>query len=127
MCGITLTIRLLPYLDQPDPHPRPQKGSASDTGKAIIDLLESFRNANAVRGPDTSANYFHNVDLGGGSVVEVGLTASVLVLRGNGLTGQPLVGKRGVLAWNGQVRDYFQFLCLDVVTRPGMKRQSEVA
>lgn len=31
------------------------------------------------------------------------LYASVLSLRGREVTAQPLVGKRGVLGWNGQV------------------------
>jgi asparagine synthetase B (glutamine-hydrolysing) len=35
--------------------------------------------------------------------VLVSLSASVLGLRGEGVTAQPLVGKRGALGWNGQV------------------------
>lgn len=37
-----------------------------------------------------------------GAEIEITLSASVLGLRGE-LTAQPLVGKRGVLGWNGQV------------------------
>lgn len=41
--------------------------------------------------------------MSGGEQIEVRLSASVLGLRGE-ITQQPIIGKRGILGWNGQVR-----------------------
>ncbi|WWD22519.1 hypothetical protein CI109_107012 [Kwoniella shandongensis] len=89
MCGLTLTIRPLPASPTPEASP----SSA---------LLESFRTANLCRGPDCQRSHTEVVELQDGGKVEIVLSASVLGLRGD-LTAQPLVGKRGVLGWNGQV------------------------
>lgn len=84
MCGITLSI-----------HPVSLDGAAHHT------LLESLIFANGARGPDTQSTYTKRFEVDGGEV-EIVLSSSVLGLRG-GVVAQPLVGKRGVLAWNGQV------------------------
>ncbi|KIR39870.1 cytoplasmic protein [Cryptococcus deuterogattii 99/473] len=87
MCGLTLSIKSL----------------STDHPKAS--LLDAFRSTITCRGPDTQGSYTHTVmpvTDKCGVKIEVNLSASVLGLRGE-LTAQPLVGKRGVLGWNGQV------------------------
>lgn len=91
MCGITFTIRLKPPLGSPTPDSHEE-------------LFASLRRGNASRGPDCQCTYTHQVVLDDGREVEVCLSACVLGLRGQGVTSQPLVGTRGMLAWNGQVR-----------------------
>lgn len=88
MCGITLSIYPVSPTTGPDPE--------------TIALHESLASSNANRGPDTSDTWTHVVDVDDGKQVEIRLTSSVLGLRGE-LTGQPIRGTRGVLAWNGQV------------------------
>ncbi|WVW81812.1 hypothetical protein I302_103809 [Kwoniella bestiolae CBS 10118] len=90
MCGLTLSIRPLPPSDT-DP-------KVDDTSS----LLDSFRSTNVQRGPDSQRTYSHTVELHDGVRIKVSLTATVLGLRGE-LTAQPLVGRRGVLGWNGQI------------------------
>ncbi|ORY34239.1 asparagine synthase-domain-containing protein [Naematelia encephala] len=88
MCGLTLSIRLVPIgAVLPDP------------------VFDSLALACSARGPDSQRTYTHYVQHNGliGSQVEVKLVASVLGLRGEGVTVQPLVGQRGILGWNGQV------------------------
>ena len=87
MCGISLSIYPI------------STGKTSDP--EILAIHDSLAGSNANRGPDTSATFTDIVDVQGGQV-ELRLTSSVLGLRGE-LTGQPVKGKRGVLAWNGQV------------------------
>ncbi|WWD08959.1 hypothetical protein V865_007074 [Kwoniella europaea PYCC6329] len=91
MCGLTLTIR--PLLPNNHDQSKPNTTSA---------LLESFRSTNVQRGPNSQRTYKHVVELEDGGKLELCLTATVLGLRGE-LTAQPMVGKRGVLGWNGQV------------------------
>ncbi|WVQ93551.1 hypothetical protein IAU59_000626 [Kwoniella sp. CBS 9459] len=90
MCGLTLTIR-----------PLSATAPASEDGP-VVELLDSFRSTNTQRGPDSQRSYTEIVELQDGHKVEVVLNATVLGLRGK-LTAQPMVGKRGVLGWNGQV------------------------
>ena len=87
MCGITLSIYPV------------SSGQTPDTD--VLAIHNSLAQANAHRGPDTSDTFADVIDVDGGKV-ELRLTSSVLGLRGE-LTGQPVRGKRGVLAWNGQV------------------------
>lgn len=87
MCGLTLSIRLLPT-DDPSPD----------------EVFTSLVSANSSRGPDSSSTYTHSVHLASGHIFEVSLAASVLGLRGREVVTQPMIGKRGVLGWNGQVR-----------------------
>ncbi|KAK8845569.1 hypothetical protein IAR55_006284 [Kwoniella newhampshirensis] len=86
MCGLTLTIR--PFSDA--------------SSSATTALLDSFRTTNMCRGPDCQRSHTEMIDLADGKGIEVTLSASVLGLRGE-LTSQPMVGKRGILGWNGQV------------------------
>lgn len=84
MCGLTLSV-----------HPYPISSSHEA-------LLDSFCQTCAARGPDRSSTYSTKVELGSGQTIELRLSASVLGLRGT-VTAQPIIGKRGVLGWNGQV------------------------
>jgi asparagine synthetase B (glutamine-hydrolysing) len=84
MCGLTLSI-----------HPCPVTPSHEE-------LLESLCQTCEARGPDTQSTYSTIISLNDGSQVELRLSASVLGLRGE-ITQQPIIGKRGVLGWNGQV------------------------
>lgn len=84
MCGLTLSI-----------HPYPPSEEQES-------LLESLCAACASRGPDTQSTYRSIITAADGSQLEVVLCASVLGLRGE-VTQQPIVGRRGVLGWNGQV------------------------
>lgn len=87
MCGITLSI-------------------TASTDPSSSTLHESLATANAQRGPNSTNTYKRVIHLPDDEEVELVLTSSVLGLRGD-LTQQPMVGKRGVLAWNGQV-GYFR-------------------
>ncbi|AAW46095.1 cytoplasm protein, putative [Cryptococcus deneoformans JEC21] len=89
MCGLTLSIRSL------------------STGYPRASLLDAFQSTITCRGPDTQGSYTHIVKGKSGAEIEITLSASVLGLRGE-LTAQPLVGKRGVLGWNGQVFEGLQ-------------------
>lgn len=86
MCGLTLSIS-----------PISPPGQAADTR-----VIRSLHVANGARGPNAHGVYARRVSTGAGDVL-VTLAASVLGLRGETVTPQPLVGKRGALAWNGQV------------------------
>ncbi|WOO76947.1 Asparagine synthetase domain-containing protein 1 [Vanrija pseudolonga] len=88
MCGLTLTISSLAQ-------------SAEPSNAALVRSLHA---ANSARGPNSQGLYTRRLDTPAGDVL-VSLSASVLGLRGEGVTAQPLVGKRGVLGWNGQVFD----------------------
>lgn len=85
MCGLTLSIHRYPPTEQHQA------------------LLESLFTACAARGPDAQSTYRYRFETDDGTFIEVLLSASVLGLRG-GVIQQPLVGERGVLGWNGQVR-----------------------
>jgi asparagine synthetase B (glutamine-hydrolysing) len=86
MCGLTLAIRLITGDDGHDP------------------IFDSLCKANAIRGPDCQDTHTSRIDVNG-HTVQVQLCASVLGLRGDGVTGQPLISAKGdqVLGWNGQV------------------------
>ncbi|KAL1413258.1 hypothetical protein Q8F55_001013 [Vanrija albida] len=86
MCGLTLTISTLAHASQP----------------SNAALVRSLHAANSARGPNSQGLYTRRVQTPAGQIL-VSLSASVLGLRGEGVTAQPLVGKRGVLGWNGQV------------------------
>lgn len=92
MCGLTLSI-----------HPYPPTEELSN-------LLESLCEACAARGPDIQSTYRNVITTNGGDQIEIVLCASVLGLRG-GVVQQPIVGKRGVLGWNGQV-------CFEIPAEP---------
>ena len=85
MCGLTLSIHSYP----------PTEG--------LETLLDSLCEACAARGPDVQSTFRTIVDTIDKGQIEVLLCASVLGLRG-GVVQQPIVGKRGILGWNGQVR-----------------------
>lgn len=86
MCGILFTLRLVAStLDIDDP------------------TFDALLTAVTPRGPDSLKIHVSHVTLAPGQVVEVKLAASVLGLRGHGVTSQPLEDEDGVLAWNGQV------------------------
>ena len=90
MCGLTLSLRLLSIEEEgseapPDP------------------LFDSLIASNARRGPDSCQTFRQVITTDDGSRIELVLAASVLGLRGDGVTVQPLVGRQGVLGWNGQV------------------------
>ena len=91
MCGLTLSIRFVAD-SQPAPDP----------------IFDSLCSANSSRGPDSSSTYTHYISHAEGQI-EIRLAASVLGLRGDGITAQPLVGQQGVLGWNGQVRSSSRF------------------
>ena len=90
MCGLLFSIRLICQAS-PDEHP---------TTDPIFDaLLESI----VPRGPDSIDIYTSQLRLSSGHDVEIKLAASVLGLRGDEVTSQPLVRDPSVLGWNGQV------------------------
>lgn len=89
MCGLTLTIASS-TLSQPEP-------------EASFRLLSEQRSADTARGPDAQGVYVRRVAVGK-STTTVTLSCGVLSLRGS-RTAQPLIGKRGAFAWNGQVFD----------------------
>jgi hypothetical protein len=84
MCGLTLSV-----------HPYPMTSPHEE-------LLESLCETCAARGPDVQSTYSTIIILDNGARIELRLSASVLGLRGD-ITQQPIIGKRGVLGWNGQV------------------------
>lgn len=86
MCGLTLSIS-----------PISPPGHVADAS-----VIKSLHAANAARGPNAHGVYARRVSVRGGDVL-VTLASSVLGLRGENVTPQPLVGQRGALAWNGQV------------------------
>ena len=86
MCGLLLSIRLVQ--------------SGQDGSDPLFDSLLVTVKA---RGPDSLGIHTSRVDLEDGNVIEVKLAASVLGLRGDGITKQPLEDAHGVLGWNGQV------------------------
>ena len=86
MCGLLLSIQLASGTGVPTDHPI----------KLDLDAI-------AARGPDSLHTYHHHVTLQTGHVLHIQLVASVLGLRGEGITAQPVEGERGVLGWNGQV------------------------
>lgn len=88
MCGLTLCVSPVTHASRP----------------ASIELAQSLRAVNDARGPDASGVYARRIRVQEADLL-VTLSVSVLGLRGEGVTAQPLVGKRGVLAWNGQVFD----------------------
>lgn len=90
MCGLTLTIT-------PAGSP-PWCSFGSDSNKR---LLSAQTSANAARGPDAQGLYVRR-EVTPTSEVVVSLGCGILGLRGS-RTAQPLIGKRGALAWNGQV------------------------
>jgi len=94
MCGLLLYIRLI-------------NGEEDGHDSLFNSLLTSV----TPRGPDSLRTHRSHVLLPTGETLEVKLAASVLGLRGEGTTAQPVEGVRGVLGWNGQV-----FQGLDVST-----------
>ncbi|CAD6578850.1 MAG: hypothetical protein TREMPRED_002299 [Tremellales sp. Tagirdzhanova-0007] len=94
MCGLTLSIRVLS-----SPYHQASSPPSSDP------IFTSLVNANSTRGPDSSNTYTHTVPLDSEHAIEVSFAASVLGLRGREVQGQPMVGARGVLGWNGQIFD----------------------
>jgi asparagine synthetase B (glutamine-hydrolysing) len=95
MCGIVLSIR--PII------PSHLTGTAHSELPPQDPIFESLVASTSTRGPDVQQTYRHTVTLDHGTL-EVKLSASVLGLRGVEVTSQPLINKRGVLAWNGQVK-----------------------
>jgi len=91
MCGLIVSIRLL---DSPN---------SQEEAKLHDAIITSLKEITAQRGPDAQNTYIGTFPLNADSAVEVSITASVLGLRGGGITAQPLIGKLGVLGWNGQV------------------------
>jgi hypothetical protein len=98
MCGILLSVRAISACSSSEL----QEDSLFDA------LLESVK----PRGPDSLITHSQLVEIRPDLFIEVKLAASVLGLRGDGVTTQPLVGKRGVLAWNGQVSEASYISCL---------------
>jgi asparagine synthetase B (glutamine-hydrolysing) len=86
MCGLVLSIHPVVTSEQDD---------------SQQSVLQSLIEVNRARGPDTQSTYTRKFSVSGGDI-EISLSASVLGLRG-GVIAQPLIGDRGVLAWNGQV------------------------
>lgn len=89
MCGILLEISIC--------NQQTQQTSKSD--EIFNTLLEAIK----PRGPDSLQIHTSTVPLSSGHTLQVKLASSVLGLRGQGITQQPLEGDHGVLAWNGQV------------------------
>lgn len=103
MCGITVCLSLIRSSDA-----RQASSSSSrivDDHSSLDPLTQSLIASNAFRGPDSTRTFTHVQALPSNPDFSLLLTisSSVLGLRGTGVTEQPLVGKRGVLAWNGQV------------------------
>lgn len=95
MCGLTLCVTALNEIPTEDAC-LTEQGSGNQ-------LLRSLQGENRRRGPDSSGIYrWQHCGAVDDTVLEVTLASSVLGLRGR-LTSQPLIGERGVLAWNGQV------------------------
>ncbi|EIW67931.1 hypothetical protein TREMEDRAFT_72060 [Tremella mesenterica DSM 1558] len=92
MCGLTLSLRFVGDPDHTPPHSE----------------IDSLITTNSRRGPDSSAIFRKVFTTCEGCHVELVLAASVLGLRGDGITSQPIISERGVLGWNGQVFDGLQ-------------------
>jgi asparagine synthetase B (glutamine-hydrolysing) len=102
MCGITLCVAPADVYDTDATwHGHEEPNMASSSRPSFSEVLHSLHSENARRGPDASGVYGTQVHTPAGTL-RVSLGAAVLGLRGT-LTPQPLVGERGVLAWNGQV------------------------
>ena len=86
MCGLLFSLRLV--------------ASTLDTDDPAFDALLA---AVTPRGPDSLRTHISHVALPAGHTVEVKLAASVLGLRGQGITTQPREDDSAVLGWNGQV------------------------
>jgi asparagine synthetase B (glutamine-hydrolysing) len=86
MCGLLFSLRLV--------------ASTLDTDDPAFDALLQ---AVTPRGPDSLKVHVSHVALPAGHTVEVKLAASVLGLRGQEVTAQPLENDDAVLGWNGQV------------------------
>ncbi|TKY84569.1 hypothetical protein EX895_006471 [Sporisorium graminicola] len=99
MCGIGVLIA--PALTQQDKRDeaKPEHVSSS-LHSCWPSVLENIRH----RGPDC-LNTFHHDFFAATEPWTVSLTSSVLSLRGDGITAQPLCSKDGrlLLAWNGQI------------------------
>lgn len=87
MCGLTLTVA--------------SSTSPQPDIKSRYRLLSEQRFADAARGPDAQGSYIRRVSTSPSETV-VTLSCGVLSLRGS-RTPQPLIGRRGAFAWNGQV------------------------
>lgn len=94
MCGLLFTLRYRP--SDPD-------GSSSDVHN---DINSAFLQQISHRGPDAQQTHAVSIPISGGSL-ELSFSAAVLGLRGP-LTPQPVIGKRGILGWNGQVFEGMQ-------------------
>jgi len=94
MCGIVCSIRPLIY------NTGAAEGGHEDNPEPVFDSLVKSTSS---RGPDAQNTYKHVIRLDNTACLEVKLSASVLGLRGETIVSQPVIGKRGVLAWNGQV------------------------
>jgi len=105
MCGLTLCIAFQRHEGDRDGRISSDSHDGPSTPTSQSDILHRLRDSlhaeNDARGPDTSGIYatFIPTPLG---KLHLSLGSAVLGLRGD-LTAQPLVGSRGVLAWNGQV------------------------
>ncbi|ORX34782.1 asparagine synthase-domain-containing protein [Kockovaella imperatae] len=88
MCGISLSLRLVPH------------HSSSSVQDHLSKSLEAPIKA---RGPDSYQTFQTRIPLDSQWDVELTLSVSVLSLRGTGTVRQPVVTHRGVLAWNGQI------------------------
>jgi len=86
MCGLLLSIRL-----------------SNDTDNERDSIFDALLTSVTPRGPDSLRIHTSFVTLPTGDRLQVKLAASVLGLRGERITSQPLDGSRGVLGWNGQV------------------------
>lgn len=106
MCGLTLCIAPVDADVNASTHPTNCNSldnviHNSEVQATFQQLLHSLHDENRKRGPDTSGVFATRVPTPAGDLL-VTLGSSVLGLRGT-LTAQPLIGSRGVLAWNGQV------------------------
>jgi asparagine synthetase B (glutamine-hydrolysing) len=86
MCGLLFSLRII------------DKGQKGDD--LIFDALAQTVHP---RGPDSFNIYVSHLPLDTDHLLEIKLAASVLGLRGEGITSQPVEDDHGVLGWNGQV------------------------
>ncbi|KAF6766839.1 Asparagine synthase [Kalmanozyma brasiliensis GHG001] len=119
MCGIGVLIT--PASTQQDGHTVSEDG-IKRLREAWPSVLENISN----RGPDSLETIQHDFQVTTDDIASpwnLSLTASVLCLRGEGITTQPLVSEddRLVLAWNGQI-----FHWDDQVTRSDQATSSKV-
>lgn len=89
MCGILLSIRSIDKNDIAN-------NSSDDTFDALLSAVKP-------RGPDSLQIHTTILSLDSSHSLEVKLASSVLGLRGQGITRQPVENDHGVLAWNGQI------------------------